>query len=76
MTHRLKWKPKDVIKSNQVPLVNRENFPPEDTLPEDELYRYLLQPGEKHDHQRHRVTDTVWSKKTYRLREIVEDVIT
>ena len=28
-------KPKDVIKLNQVPLVNRENFPPEDTLSED-----------------------------------------
>ena len=44
-------KPKDVIKLNQVPLVNRENYPPEDTLPEDELYCYLLQPGEEHDDQ-------------------------
>ena len=30
-------KPKDAIKLNQVPLINRENFPPETTLPEDEL---------------------------------------
>ena len=28
-------KPKDVIKLNQVPLVNRENYPPENTLSED-----------------------------------------
>ena len=40
-------KPKDAIKLNQVPLVNRENYPPEDTLPGDGLYRYLLQPGEE-----------------------------
>ena len=28
-------KPKDAIKLNQVSLVNRENYPPEDTLPAD-----------------------------------------
>ena len=28
-------KPKDAIKLNQVPLVNRKDYPPEDTLPED-----------------------------------------
>ena len=39
-------KPKDAIKLNQVPLVNRENYPLEDTLPEDRLYCYLLQLGE------------------------------
>ena len=66
-------KTKDAIKLNQVPLVNRENFPPEETLPEDGLFRYLLQPGEEHDDQQHRATDRIWSKKTYRLREIVED---
>ena len=37
------------------------------------MYHYLLQPGEEHDDQWHRATDRVWSKKTYRLREIVED---
>ena len=66
-------KPKDVIELHQVPLVNRENFPPEETLPEDKLYHNLLQPGEEHDDQRRRATDRIWSKKTYRLREIVED---
>ena len=42
-------KPKDAIKMDQVPPVNGENYPEEDTLPEDGLYRYLLQPGEGHD---------------------------
>ena len=42
-------------------------------LPEDGLYRYLLQPGEEHNDQWHRATDRVWSKKTYRLREVVKD---
>ena len=68
-------KPSDAIKLNQVPLVNRENYPPEDALPEDGLYHYLLQPGEEHDDQRKRATDRIWSKKTYRLREIVEDLV-
>ena len=66
-------KPEDAIKLNQVHLVNRENYPPEATLPEDGLYQYLLQPGEEHDDQRHRATDRIWSKQTYRLREIMED---
>ena len=42
-------KPSDAIKLNEVPLVNRENYPPEEVLPEDGLYHYLLQPGEEHD---------------------------
>ena len=50
---------KDVIKFNQVPLVNRENYPPEDKLPEDGLYRYLLQPGEEHNNQRRRAIDRI-----------------
>ena len=66
-------KPKDAIKLNHVLLVNQENYSPEDTLPEDGLYHYLLQPGEEHDDQRKRAMDRIWSKKTYRLREIVED---
>ena len=32
-----------------------------------------LQPGEEHNNQRHRAMDRIWSKKAYRLREIVED---
>ena len=63
-TQMTRMKPKDAIKLNQVPLVKRENYPPEDTLPEDGLYRYLLQPGEEHDDQRKRATDRIWSNKT------------
>ena len=66
-------KPKNAIKIDRVPLVYRENFPPQETLPEDGLYRYLLQPGEEQDDQWRRAMDRIWSKKTYRLREIVKD---
>ena len=66
-------KPKDAIELNEVPLVDRESYPPEDTLPEDGLYHYLSQPGKEHDDQQHRATDRVWSKGTYRLREIVKN---
>ena len=66
-------KPKDAIKLDEVLLVKQEVYPPEEVLPEDGLYRYLLQPGEEHDDQRCRATDRVWSKGTYRLREIVEN---
>ena len=44
-------KPKDAIKLNEVPLVTQESYPPEDTLPEDGLYRYLSQPNEEHNDQ-------------------------
>ena len=66
-------KPKDAIKLDEVPLVNRESYPPEEVLPEDGLYRYLLQPGEEHDDQQRRATDRIWSKETYRLKEIAEN---
>ena len=72
-TEMIGMKPSDAIKLNEVLLVNRWNYPPEDKLPEDGLYRYLLQPGEEHDDRRCRATDRIWSKGTYRLREIVED---
>ena len=65
-------KPKDAIKLNEVPLVDRESYPPEEILPEDGLYRYLLQPSEEHNDQQCRATDRIWSKGTYRLREIME----
>ena len=49
--------------------------PPENVLPEDGLYpglyQYLLQPGKEHNDEHKRATDLVWSKKTYRLREVV-----
>ena len=66
-THMTGMKPKDAIKLNQVPLIKQDNYPPEDTLPEDGLYHYLLQPSEEHDNQCKRATDRIWSKKTYRL---------
>ena len=66
-------KPKDAIVLDQVPLVDQEAYPPEDKLPKDGLYRYLLQPGEEHDDQRCRAMDRVWSKGAYRLRKIVEN---
>ena len=56
---------KDAVGLKKVPLANREYYPPEDTLPEDGLYCYLLQPGKQND-QCKRVTDRVWSKATYR----------
>lgn len=46
-----------------VPLVKIEKFPPEEKLPEDGLYCYLLLPGEEH---------RIWSKETYRLSKILE----
>ena len=72
-TQMTEMKLKDAIKLNQVSLVNQENYPLEDILPEDGLECYSLQPGEEHDDQRKRAMDRIWSKKTYRLREIVED---
>ena len=66
-------KPSDAIKLNEVPLVNLESYPPEEALPEDGLYRYLLQPGEEHDDRQRRATDRIWSKGTYRLRKIMEN---
>ena len=72
-TEMIGMKPKDAFELNEVPLVTRESYPPEEVLPEDELYRYLLQLDEEHDDRRHRATDRIWSKGTYRLQKIVED---
>ena len=47
----------------------------EEVLPEDGLYRYLLQPSEEHNDQRRRATDRIWSKASYRLREIAESLV-
>ena len=58
---------------DEVLLVSREAYPPEKVLPEDGLYRYLLQPSEEQDDQRRRATDRLWSKGTYRLRENAEN---
>ena len=50
-TDMIGMKPKDAIKLSEVPLVDRESYPEEDTLPEDGLYHYLLKPSEEHDDQ-------------------------
>ena len=72
-TEMIGMKPKVAIKLKEVPLVERESYPPEEVLPEDGLYRYLLQPGEEHNDQWCRATDRIWSKGTYRLKEIIEN---
>ena len=72
-TEMIGMKPKDAIILKEVPLVNLESYPPEEVLPEDGLYQYLLQPSEEHDDQRHRATDRIWSEASYRLREIIEN---
>ena len=50
-TEMIGMKPKDAIKLKEVPLVARESYPPGEVLPEDGLYRYLLQPRKEHDDQ-------------------------
>ena len=50
-TEMIGMKPKDAIKLKEVLLVKQENYPPEEVLLEDRLYRYLLQPSEEHDDQ-------------------------
>ena len=60
---------KEAIELKKVPLL--ESYPPEDMLPEDGLYCYLLQPNEEHDDQYKTATDRIWSKATYRLSEVV-----
>ena len=72
-TEMIGMKPKDAIKLKEVPPVARESYPPEEVLPEDGLYQYLLQPGEEHDDQRRRATDRIWSKASHRLREVIEN---
>ena len=72
-TEMIGMKPKDAIKLNEVLLVSRESYHPEEVLPEDGLYRYLLQPSEEHNDQQCRATDRIWSKASYRLREITKN---
>ena len=72
-TEMIGMKPKDAIKLKEVLLVAQESYPPEEVLPEDGLYQYLLQPGEEHDDQQRKATDRILSKASYRLREIVEN---
>ena len=46
-TEMIGMKPNNAIVLDQAPLVKRESYPPEEALPEDGLYRYLLQPSEE-----------------------------
>ena len=62
----------DELNDTETEMIGMKPYPPEEVLPEDGLYRYLLQPGEEHDDQRRRATDRIWSKASYRLREVVE----
>ena len=64
-------KPKEAIELKKVPL--EESYSLEDMLSEDGLYHYLLQPSEEHDDQCKRATDRIWSKKTYRLSEVMSN---
>ena len=67
--HLTGMKPKDAIELKKVPLV--ESYSPEDTLPKDGLYRFLLQPDEEHNYQHKRATNRLWSKGTYTLSEVM-----
>ena len=56
-TQMIGMKLKNAVELKEVFLV--ENYRPEDTLSEDGLYHYLLQPGEERDDQRKRATDRI-----------------
>ena len=71
-TQMIGIKPKEAIELKKVPPVG--SHPLEDTLPEDGLYHYLLQPSKEHDDQCKRLTDRIWSEKTYRLSEVVSSL--
>ena len=60
--------PIKAIKKKEVKLVKNEQYPNEEELPLDGLYRYFYQPGEQHGDQKRRATDLNWSKNTYRLK--------
>ena len=68
-TSMINMKPADAIKLKEVKLLKNLKYPSEQKLPEDGLYRYLLQPGEEHNDQRKRATDTIWSKGDFRLKK-------
>ena len=71
-TAGIKMKPKDAIELEEVP--QKAGYKPDKKpLSEDDLYRYLVQPGEEHGDQRRRATDMIWSKETYRLDRVVNE---
>ena len=72
-TEMIGMKPKNAIKLKEVPLFTQESYPPEELLPEDGLYRYLLQPSEEYNDQRCRATDRIWSKASNRVMYYLAD---
>ena len=70
-TQMIGMSPKEVTELKEIPLINQENYHPEDMLPEDRLCHYLMQLLGEHDDQLERATDRIWSEATYRLREVV-----
>ena len=58
-------KRKDAVKLDTVPL--DKTYPEETLLHEDELYRYLYQPGGQHGGKKRRATDLIGSKNMYQL---------
>ena len=71
-TEMIGIKPKDAVKLENVTIVGREQYPAEKQLSTSGLYRHLLLPGEEHGDKAKRATDNIWSRKTYRLSEIIE----
>ena len=65
-------RPKYAIEQDTVTL--DKTYPKETVLPEDGLYRYLYQPGKQHGDQKRQATDLIWSKNTYRLDRIVQEL--
>ena len=65
-------KPKSAIKLDTVPL--DKTCPEETPLPKDGLYRYLYQPGKQHGGKKRQTADLIWSKNTYRLNRIVQEL--
>ena len=62
----------DVIKKETIS-ETRNDYPPEEKLPLDGIYRYLSKPGEEHNDTRSRETDNYWYRKTYSLEEFIEE---
>ena len=67
----IKTTPEKAIRLKEVKL--HHEYPKEDVLPTDGLYRYLYQPGELEGGQQKRATDMVWSWNTFRLDRIIEN---
>jgi len=71
---RIGMTPKKAVKLKSVEL-NLKSAAQHDLIASEYgLYRYLLQPGEEHGDQTRRATDRTWSKETYRLDRIVENL--